>query len=120
MTKILLVEDDHLVASLVTKILARTKRQLLVARNGDEALKICRRSERLGMVISDIVMPGMSGPEWVQAAGDSLTDVPVAYISGYSDAAVSSHGWRIGDSELLAKPFHVHELLDLVERHLGE
>jgi len=80
---------------------------LLTARNGDEVDYLSQVSEG-GLVISNIVMPGMSGPEWVQTAGDMLTDVPVAYTVGYSDIAQASHGW-LRSAETPMKPFRVGE-----------
>ncbi|MFW5866895.1 MAG: response regulator [Armatimonadota bacterium] len=120
MAHILLVEDDDLVANLLTKVLRRTGHTLLTARDGEEALELCRSAtHELGLVITDIVMPGLSGPEWVEAAGGALDEVPVTYISGYSDDARAPHGLLVKDAELLTKPFQMDQLLDLVERRVG-
>lgn len=119
MAQILLVEDDELVQMLMTKVLRRSGHELLTACSGEEALEISRSSEHdLGLVISDLVMPGLSGQEWVEEAGEALTDIPVIYMSGYSEEARAAQGLAMDEAEVLTKPVDIDELLNLVDRRM--
>lgn len=85
---------------------------MLEARVGSEALDPARlQAERIDLVISDVVMPGLSGPS---AAGEILRitgGAPVLYMSGYTDDEILRRGIRTADTHLLRKPFSPHAIL---------
>ncbi|MBD3291680.1 MAG: response regulator [Armatimonadia bacterium] len=120
MASILLVEDDELVAGLFAKVLRQAGHELLTAYSGDQALEMCKQAAgNLSMVITDVVLPGMPGPEWVAMAGAELEGVPVVYITGYSREAREEQGFDVDESHLLVKPVDIDALLDAVDRHLS-
>jgi PAS domain S-box-containing protein len=103
---ILLVEDDKLVRGLALEILTRAGYRVLEASNGREALQICREWDgRLHMVITDVVMPGMSGRELADEMVFLHPDVKVLFMSGYTENAIVHHGVLQLGLAFLQKPF---------------
>ncbi|MCY3017945.1 MAG: PAS domain S-box protein [Planctomycetota bacterium] len=117
---ILLVEDEEEVRILAHELLESNGYKVLLARNGIEALSVCkRRKGKIDMIITDVVMPRMNGPEMAQRASGLCPGVKVLFISGYTDGAVSSNGLLSSDTNYLQKPFtsgtlarKVREVLD--------
>jgi PAS domain S-box-containing protein len=86
---ILLVEDEEVVRELATESLQRYGYTVLAASNGDKALSICEEyKERIDLLITDLVMPGMNGIELARRFLDSRSEIPVLFMSGYSEDAM--------------------------------
>jgi two-component system cell cycle sensor histidine kinase/response regulator CckA len=111
--RILLVEDEDEVRRLVVRILERHGYQVLTARTGPEALKLAG-DDGCDMLLTDVVMPEMSGPHLAGLMRRDRPDLPVLYMSGYSDGQLTAQ--RIVDEavELIQKPFTPRELLHRV------
>jgi signal transduction histidine kinase/ActR/RegA family two-component response regulator len=117
---ILLVEDDAAVRSVAQRILRSAGYTVLVAGNGAEALGVCRRHRgEIQLVLTDVVMPDMSGRDLVELLIATRPDVAVLYASGYTDDAILHHGVLEPGTDFLSKPFHagvltrkVREVLD--------
>lgn len=107
---LLLVEDEPGVAKLLQQMLQRHGYQLLVADNAARALEIAASAERIDMVISDVVMPGGSGPAMVQELRVARPGLRTLFISGYADGVLSSEGLP-PDAHFLQKPFTAIDLL---------
>lgn len=117
---ILLVEDENAVRNYTANILDRIGYTVIEARDGEEALEIVHeRGNDLDLVISDIVMPKMGGPELLDAIAESHPEVKVIFMTGYAgDYFVQSE--LPADYELMiSKPFSSHELLSLISKTLG-
>jgi two-component system, cell cycle sensor histidine kinase and response regulator CckA len=114
---ILLVEDNDLVRNALKRSLLDAGFTVLVARDGIEALEQARLSaESLALVVTDVVMPRMSGPELAKKL-ETVAAVPVLFTSGYTaDADVSE---AIGAGSLLSKPFTGAQLVDKVAEMLA-
>jgi signal transduction histidine kinase/ActR/RegA family two-component response regulator len=118
---ILLVEDEEGVRELARDILRASGYTVLEARNGNEALLLCERHQgRLDLLLTDVVMPRMSGRELAERLGPLRPDLSVLYMSGYTDDAVIRHGVLGAGTAFLQKPFtpaalvqRVRETLDL-------
>ena len=108
---LLLVEDEDAVRSLAVRILSEYGYKVLSASNGNEALQTIRDAPvALDMLVTDVVMPGMGGPELAVKARRIHPDLPVLFVSGYADQRD-----RIGeilehDASFLRKPFSPVEL----------
>jgi len=117
---ILLVEDEEEVRILAHELLESNGYKVLLAGNGIEALSVCKkRKGKIDMIITDVVMPRMNGPEMAQRASGLCPGIKVLFISGYTDGAVSSHGVLSPETNHLQKPFtpghlarKVREVLD--------
>jgi signal transduction histidine kinase len=118
---ILLVEDEEGVRELARDILRANGYTVLEARNGNEALLISERHQGpLDLLLTDVVMPRMSGCELAERLGPLRSDLSVLYMSGYTDDAVIRHGAFGSGTAFLQKPFtpaalaqRVRETLDL-------
>jgi PAS domain S-box-containing protein len=110
---VLVIEDEPLVRRMVERTLARAGYTVLAARSGNDALSMCERHEgKIHLVLTDVVMPRMSGPEVAQRILDQRPEVRVLYMSGYADDALDGRGLERGDVAFLRKPFQPDELTD--------
>ena len=117
---ILLAEDQPGVRALARRALMSAGYRVMEAASGDEALAIAEAHEgTIAMVITDVVMPGMSGPELVQRLRARMPAVRVLYISGYAESAALDSIGADRHASFLQKPFtvagvraRVRELLD--------
>lgn len=109
--KILVVEDQNELRILISDILAKKGFTVTEASSGIEALDKFSSSNDFNLIITDVVMPKMSGPTLRQKLGKN---VPVLYISGYANNELNRHGVDDRNSHFLAKPFSSAELLEKV------
>jgi two-component system, cell cycle sensor histidine kinase and response regulator CckA len=109
---ILIVEDDPEVLQMVTSILKSAGYQVLCAHNGDEALKAARQQDgAIDLVLTDIVMPGMSGGELVRRLQLIKPKIHSLYMSGYTKYTVVSPGTLESVNSFIWKPFTPSDLL---------
>ncbi len=105
---------------LIRGILERNGYRVLEARDAAQALKILGDSETgLDMVITDVVMPRMSGPELARRLARIDPAIKVLFISGHLGETIENQG-LIENAELLAKPFTTDALVDKVRSMLDE
>jgi hypothetical protein len=117
---VLLVEDEHHLREAIERVLRRRGLTVLSADGAPAALQhVSRFHGRIDLVISDVVMPGMSGQALVEQIARQRSGIRVLFMSGYSNEAVRRHGQLWPGSELLAKPFAPAELVARVERLLA-
>jgi len=103
---ILVVEDDPQVRGVTIRALEGSGYRVIPAASGEEALVIARQSgERLDMVVTDVVMPGLTGREVVDELRRSLPDIPALFVSGYTQDAIAQRGVLDSGVEFLPKPF---------------
>jgi CheY-like chemotaxis protein len=116
---ILLVEDEADVRELTREILEMAGYTVLEAARGDEALRQCRDSAGpIELLLTDVVMPQMSGPELARQIVALRPSTKVVYMSGYTDDALGHHGVLDPDIILLPKPFTPESLMQHVRRAL--
>ncbi|MEN3335653.1 MAG: two-component system, cell cycle sensor histidine kinase and response regulator CckA [Blastocatellia bacterium] len=117
---ILLVEDEEVVRNLTRQVLEMNGYTVLESGNPDEALRIAERCrETIHLMITDVVMPGMSGRMLALRLASSRPATKVLYISGYTDDAIVHHGILDSDIPFLQKPFTPDGLLRKVRELLG-
>ena len=116
---ILLVEDEEGVRELARDILRASGYTVLEARNGPEALLLCERHQGpLDLLLTDVVMPRMSGRELAEHLAPLRPDLSVLYMSGYTDDAVIRHGVLGAGTAFLQKPFTPAALVQRVRETL--
>ena len=118
---ILLVEDESSVLGLAQRILQSCGYTVLPARNGAAALRIASDSDqRIDLVVTDVVMPGMNGREFVESLHRRSPGIPIVYMSGYTDDDIIRRGLMDSSVAFLQKPFTVKGLAQLVRSVLDE
>lgn len=70
------------------------------------------------MFVTDVILPGQTGPEWVRQALEARPNTPVVFVSGYAADSSSEAQRRIPGSVFLSKPFSLAELSETVSAHL--
>lgn len=116
---ILLVEDDKNVRKVARRILSGQGYTILEAANGDEALRVIREYQgHVHLMITDVVMPGMSGKELAEQFTGLRPDMKVIFISGYTDNAIVHHGVLNTGIHFLQKPFTAKTLIGKVREVL--
>jgi PAS domain S-box-containing protein len=102
---ILLVEDDDPVRAVAAGILRRHGYQVLPARHAGEALLVCEQhSGTIHLLVTDVVMPQLSGPELARRLAKVRPEMKVLYMSGYTDDSVVRHGVLEAKVAYLQKP----------------
>ncbi|MBZ5551900.1 MAG: PAS domain S-box protein [Acidobacteriia bacterium] len=117
---ILLVEDEVGVRALVRETLEMNGYTVQEARNSKEAVELCEQSPvPIQMILSDVVMPEMNGPELVKLLHSRRPDLKVLFMSGYTDDVIGHHSILDSSTHFLEKPFtpdtlvrKVREILD--------
>lgn len=116
---ILVVEDEIAVRDLAQDVLTNSGYTVLEALNGQDALEIYRTTnDRIDLVLTDVIMPHMSGKQLIEQIRDINPDLPVIYMSGYTENAIVHHGILEEDVHFIQKPFSPNQLLEIVRRVL--
>jgi len=118
--RVLVVEDEEIVRSLARRLLQKQGYEVVEAMDGNEAWALCE-TEKLSfdLVLTDVVMPGMSGPRLIEKLRVSRPDVKVIYMSGYVDEELEQDALGRPNTRFIQKPFNVGVLLDLIQNLLG-
>ncbi len=118
---ILLVEDEASLRDIAKELLEASGYTVVAAANGAEALALAEHHATgpIQLLLTDVVMPGMSGPALARQIRVRWPDVDVLYMSGYSHEAVEKQGLLEPGTRLLAKPFSLHTLVRCVEEALA-
>lgn len=118
---VLLAEDEDMVRTLTRRILESHGYRVLEAHDGREALEMAERhAGPLHLLLTDVVMPTMSGNELAQHLRMSRPEAKVLYMSGYSENLVSHQGILDADVALIEKPFAEESLLQRVREILDD
>lgn len=114
---ILVVEDEANLRHLFEATLPALGYRVMTAANGDEAMVLVEeRGLKPHMVITDVVMPGMGGAALVDRLRQTLPDIKVLFMSGYTDNAIMHHGVLDPGTPFIQKPFHIKDLAAKVQR----
>jgi len=117
---ILIVEDEEPVRKVAARALTEAGYRVLEAANGREALEqVARASYPVRLVLTDVVMPGMSGRELAARLAQVLPGTPVLFTSGYTDGEIFRRGLLAPQSDLLDKPFSPDAVVRAVRERLA-
>jgi len=117
---VLVVEDDAEVRSFVTDTLRGLNYRVLEAADGDGALVLVRQTERIDLLLTDVVMPGMNGRVLGDAAKQHRPGLKVLYMTGYSRNAIVHQGRLDAGVALMQKPFSQNVLAARVRTMLEQ
>jgi CheY-like chemotaxis protein len=125
---IVVAEDEEALRKVAVRSLVAAGYTVLSAADGDEALEVCERhAGSIDLLLTDVVMPKMSGRALAQGLSKARPAIKVVYMSGYTDNAIVHHGVLDAGTQFLAKPFtsadltqKVREVLDAGSTDLAE
>ncbi len=121
---ILLVEDEPGVRLITRKFLEKQGFNVVEATHPQEALQICKENQsqtkKVDLLITDVVMPDINGPELVEELMLCQPEFKVLYISGYADESLREYGLTRDDIHLLEKPFSSQTLSAAINNILNE
>jgi signal transduction histidine kinase len=117
--RVLVVEDDREVRQLVGDVLARAGYDVLHAPDGEHALALARAGGVVDLLVTDVIMPRMSGRELATRFAELQPAAQVLYMSGYTDDKLGTHGVLERGVVLVQKPLTPDVLLERVRQMLG-
>jgi len=118
---IVLAEDEAPVRAFASRALKLKGFTVIEAGSGEEALDILAdESLHVDVFVSDVIMPGLKGPEWVARALEDRPDVRVVFVSGYAEDAFPEDGPNVENAMFLQKPFSLVELANVVQTVLSD
>ncbi len=116
---ILLVEDNEQVRQLTSEVLADSGYEVLLAASPEEALALCRANHPdIHLLVTDVILPGMNGPQLATQVKQISPHTRVLYVSGYTSNAIVHYGVLDSGLWFLAKPFSLSELVAKVREVL--
>ena len=116
---VLIVEDEPSVLATTTRTLRHYGYGVLQADNGEAALSILERhSNEVDLIVTDVVMPHMTGPQLAEVVRQEYPSVPLMFITGYANEESLRHEALSGGARILLKPFLPSELVATVREVL--
>lgn len=117
---ILLVEDEKEVRELAAIVLSELGYTVLEAEDAEDALKMVKMYHgRIHLLLTDVVMPGMSGSALAKEIRECCPEIKILYMSGYTEDAIVKHGVLKNEINYLQKPFTTYEFAQAVRRVLN-
>jgi CheY-like chemotaxis protein len=117
--RILIVDDEHVIAEMIRLLFQKLGYTIKTAPGGDEALEIFNSApDEFDLVITDQVMPGMSGLDLTREIKKIRPEMPVILCTGYSEIADPIKAKDLGVSEFLSKPVMTEDLAEAIRRVL--
>jgi PAS domain S-box-containing protein len=118
---ILVVEDEDAIRQILLDMLGECGYTVLTAGNAQQAMTLIESAkEKIDLLITDVVMPGWSGPELARHFQAARPGAAVLLISGHTGKILTGHGVVPADVNLLAKPFSAQTLAETVRKILGQ
>jgi two-component system, cell cycle sensor histidine kinase and response regulator CckA len=115
---VMVVEDEDAIRTLTNRILTRQGYDVVEALNPEHAITLCETTKP-DLLLTDVVMPGMSGTDLSKRLRERHADLRVLYMSGYTDNVMDRYGLDDAGDSLLHKPFNAQQLLTAVQDVLG-
>ena len=115
---VLVIEDDDQVARFVERVLEKHGYDVRKAGNAQDATELLQTVEP-DLILIDVILKGMSGPDFVDELRGSGSSVPVLFMSGYTDDRLTRYGLDPANVPLIRKPFPPAKLIEAVETTLA-
>ena len=112
--KLLFVEDEEDLLSIITDALTKLEADFLTASNGLEALEILKANPDIDVIVTDINMPIMNGLDMIKNIIDQNINIPIIIISGHTETEYIKKANEYGVSKYLLKPFDFIKFIDLI------
>ncbi|MEM9459205.1 MAG: ATP-binding protein [Myxococcota bacterium] len=115
---VVLVEDDVRLRDVISRLLHQGGYGVMIANTPQEAIDMARRHAQFDVLLTDVLMPGMTGPQLAAALGEIRPEVVVVYMSGYTEDTIVHHGVLDDGVNFLTKPVTAASLFDALARAL--
>lgn len=112
--KLLFVEDEEDLITIIEDTLRKLQSNFLTARNGEEALKVLENHPDIDAVITDINMPLMNGLEMIEQINQKGLNLPIIVMSAHTEAEYIDKAKALGVKNYLLKPFDFIKFIDLI------
>jgi CheY-like chemotaxis protein len=117
---LLLVEDETVLLRLLSNYLGRLGFDVLTAESAEDGLRIAlERRDPIDLLVTDVLLPGMTGLELAMQLRDQFPALPAVLITAYPPEILIKNGVRLGDFPLLNKPFGTDDLRRTISTLLG-
>ncbi len=117
MARILLAEDDDNMRAFLARALKRAGHQVTAVGDGDAALALTGAGE-FDVLLADVFMPGIDGIELARRVSTILPELRIMFITGFAAVALNQPGFAPRQPRVLAKPFHLRQLVDEIDKVL--
>jgi CheY-like chemotaxis protein len=118
LASILIIEDDRAVRETTVRLLARAGFRVSAAEDRAGALRALAAGQEIDLVVTDVIMPELSGPELVRVLREQRPDLSALYVSGYAGEALHEHGLSQDDA-FLQKPYMPNVLIARIRELLA-
>lgn len=112
--KLLFVEDEEDLITIIEDTLKKLQSNFLTARNGEEALKVLEANADIDAVITDINMPIMNGIELIEQMNKKGLTIPIVVMSAHTESEYINKAKELGVKDYLLKPFDFIKFIDLI------
>jgi len=117
---ILVVEDQKEVRDLIHHALNQYGYTIIIARDGLEALEICRKTnQKIDLILTDVIMPHMNGPQLVRKMLQLYPNIRVIFMSGYTDKSIPKEELNRLNATFIQKPFSHNQLIEKIRELLN-
>lgn len=115
--RVLYVDDESILCEIASEVLAKMNHSVEVAYNGEDAFDLIKRNNgNFDLLITDVIMPKLGGPELVKKVHEIWPDIKVLYVTGYVDERIEKRGIDIDGNNFLRKPFNMAELKNAIHK----
>ena len=115
--KVLIVEDDKTSELLITFVLEKFSSTILHAKNGFEAVEICRKNPDLSLIMMDLKMPEMNGYEATHQIRKFNTDAIIIAQTAFGLAGDREKALKVGCNDYISKPIKIDELQESLRKY---
>jgi CheY-like chemotaxis protein len=112
--RVLVVDDEELVRKFVERVMREAGYETATASDGPEALEVAAKLETFDILVTDVMMPQMTGDELARQMRVSTPEIKVLYLTGFSDRLFKEKATLWADEAFLDKPSSVKGLLEAV------
>ena len=119
MAKILIVDDDHLITSLMYSLVTLDQHEAIIVNDSTEALSVAKSTDP-DLITLDLMMPGLSGYDVCQLlrADPKFKKTPIIIISAKEDSQSKEKAFALGANEYITKPFDIDHFLKTIQKLL--
>jgi len=118
MARILLAEDDDNMRAFLARALERAGHAVDAVGDGDAALALAGTAD-FDLLLADVVMPGIDGIELARRVSALLPELRIMFITGFAAVALNQPGFTRRQPRVLAKPFHLRQLVEEIDKVLA-